>query len=70
MGENAVHRLEEERPSELAEGQDEQRQVEKQVEDTGNIKASGQIQPGLEQGADDLGDAHCSAVVEPHRYNE
>lgn len=33
-------------------------------------KPAGQCQPGLEQGADDLGDAHCTAVVEPHRDNE
>jgi len=70
LGEDAVHRLEEERASELEKSQSQQRDIEDQVEDTGDVKAGGQCQPGLEQSADDLGDAHCTAVVEPHRDNE
>ena len=49
LGEDAVHRLEEERASELKKGQSQQRDIEDQIEDTGDVKAGGQCQPGLEQ---------------------
>ena len=42
LGEDAVHRFEEERASELEKGQSQQWDIEDQVEDAGDVKAGGQ----------------------------
>lgn len=46
LGEDAVHCLEEERASELEKSQSQQRDIEDQVEDTGDVKAGRAVPAG------------------------
>lgn len=50
LGEDAVHRLEEEGASELEKGQSQQRDIEDQVEDTGDVKAGRAVPAGTGAG--------------------
>lgn len=50
LGEDAVHRLEKEGASELEKGQSQQRDIEDQVEDTGDVKAGRAVPAGTGAG--------------------